>query len=522
MGFIETETGLRKSAKKFRNTRLEAQSSDQDDTENSSTDSDLELPRQNIGDSNVWCDEDSDVASRTPTRRDTGSTGNQNQSPLKRKRPDSAGDTGDDSDTLQTSASLSEYDLADLGNSEDDLDIERLEGEKMIQEEEDRFVRESNFHVVDDSQPFAYAPDDESDHSHPEEFWIEDFDALVSGGANFESQPPPKFELAHEESQEVLLEEEFFLGYLSSDADQGSEAEEDADEESPFGDDDDRVGWECFFSNGDSDSESVLSEQSGGSSTDEEATAEIIARRKAAKANPTTPAKIPGKTNLTSCLKQTHVFNDATPSKSVSSTPIKLNTSHKPPMLGTWTRDARRATGIIDGMTTHSPVGPIKSALKVPKKKKDIPKVSDAVNDAMTSLDDIMYTNDFLVPQQKPTPSKFDKPIHVGAFRKGQQRSTMIKEGSFREEWYHMTSRNKTKPGRTKATPVLGVASESLSRKEKRRRRKIRAMAGTSIGGSTFGGSIDETSDNEPHDGIERAGLGLGVPVESLFLFHDC
>lgn len=448
----------------------------------------------------------------------------QEPSPLKRKRRSSNHfENHNESDSALTPASLNELDLADLDDSEDDLDIERFEGDALIQEEEDRRVLESKFHVVDDSQPFAYAMDEESDHtSNTEEFWIEDFDALVGGGTVFENTALPKFTLAHEESQDTQLEEEFFLGYISSDSGEDDEGEDDADAELPFGmeDDDDRVGWECFFSDGSSQSEDEDEDDSSGGTTDDEAPEVTIARHKAAKAAPVTPAKTPAKTKLTSCLKQTRIFNDETPSKTVSSTPIKLNTSHQPPVLGTWTRDARRQTGIIDGMTTHSPAGAIKSN-KTPKKALESYKRSEAMTEAMTSLDDIMYTNDFLVPQPKTAPSKFDKPIQVGAFRKGQQRSAIIREGSLRDEWYNMTSRNKEKTSRTKATPVLGVASESLSRKEKRRRKKMRAAAGMSIGGSTFGGSIDEQSDNEYNDGVERTGLGLGVPVESLFLFHD-
>lgn len=510
--------------------RSPARDSDRDDSENAESGSDAEASKKKeIDYANVWSeDNDSEDDAQGKKERSDWAV-SQKPSPSKRKRSLSMDDFSglpDESDAGQTPASLNEMDLADLGDSEDDLDIERFEGEHMIQEEEDRRVLQTKFNIVDQAQPFAYAPDEESDRaSNSEEFWIEDFDALVGGGAIFENTAVSKFQLAPEETEDAQLEEEFFLGYMSSDDGNDTSDAGDINDESPFGneDEDDRVGWECFFSDGSSqaDEEDADNDSEGGT-TDDETPAVILARHKAANAVPVTPAKIPGKTNLTSCLKQTHVFNEETPSKSVGSTPIKLNTSHQPPVLGTWTRDSRRPTGIIDGLTTHSPVGQLKGKPKLPQKTTEPYRRSDAMNEAMTSLDDIMYTNDFLVPQPKVVPSKFDRPIQVGAFRKGQQRSSMIREDSFRDEWYNMTSRNKEKPGRTKATPILGVASESLSRKEKRRRKKMRAAAGMSVGGSTFGGSIDEQSDNDYNDGVERAGLGLGVPVESLFLFHDC
>ncbi|CCG80959.1 putative DNA polymerase iota [Taphrina deformans PYCC 5710] len=457
-------------------------------------------------------------------------------SPQKRKRslsPSDLFDIPDGSESGQTSGSLNEFDYADLGESEDDLDIERFEGQTLIQEEEDRTFLESKFHVVDESQPFAYAVEDESDHaSNSEEFWIEDFDALTGGTAVFENASLPKFQLVQEDSVEVQLEEDFFLGYISSEGEDEAESVGDEDE-SPFAhdEDDDRVGWECFFSDGDSHSESPEDDSEGGT-TDDEPSAVIIARHKAAKLAPVTPAKTIPKTNLTSCLKQTMVMNDETPSKSIASTPVKLNTSHKPPVLGTWTRDSRRPTGIIDGLTTHSPAGPLTSVVKPKSSKKAEEKSQsyDAIAEAMTSLDDIMYTNDFEIPEPKDLKApvnKFNRPIQVGAFRKGQMRSSMSREDSFKDEWYNMTSRNRERTGRTKATPILGVASESLSRKDKRRRRRMKAAAGMSVGGSTFGGSTfggsidDQQSDNEYNDGIERAGLGLGPPVESLFLFHN-
>lgn len=502
--------------------------SESDDAE---IESDVEPTKREIKYQTVWSEDESDSGLASKNGRKEKQP-KQDPSPLKRKRSLSLTeffDGPDGSESGQTSASLNEFDLADLGDSEDDLDIERFEGEAMIQEEEDRTFLESKFHGVDDAQPFAYAIDDDSDHaSHSEEFWIEDFDALVGGSAVFENASLPKFHLTTEDSQEAQLEEEFFLGYISSDGEGDSP---DEDDESPFAhdDDEDRVGWECFFSDGSSQSEADDDEEnSEGNTTDDETPAVILARHKAAKAALTTPAKTPAKTNLTSCLKQTHVSNDETPSKQIASTPIKLNTSHKPPVLGTWSRDRRRPTGIIDGLTTHSPAEPPKtlSAGKASKKHQASgSKGTDNSTVSMTTLDDIMYTNDFAIPElkeSKPAQSKFDKPIHVGAFRKGQLRSSMVREDSFRDEWYNMTSRNKERAGRTKGTPILGVASESLSRKEKRRRRKMKAAAGMSVGGSTFGGSIDEPqSDNEYNDGIERAGLGLGPPIESLFLFHN-
>lgn len=447
-------------------------------------------------------------------------------SPLKRKRTSSFAEAAYDSDTPQTPASLTEFDLADLGDSEDDLDIEQFEGEAMIQEEEDKDVLKHNFEDVDESQPFAYAPDDESEHSNSEENWVEDFDALASGRAPYETQVPAHLQLKQEESQDYVSEDDFFLWDYSSE-----DGDDSADEEDGDGDEDDRVGWECFFSTGESDSASDEEDQEG-STTDDEAPALIIAKHQAAKANaPVTPAaKLPAKSELTSCLKQAAAFNDATPSKTVVSTPVRLNTDHKPPPLGTFPADSHRRAAFIDGRSTLSPGGFLPSAIKTPSKRrsrsKASPKLSPAVNDAMTSLDDIMYTNDFVAPLPKSIPSKFDMPVHVGAFRKGQQRSMLIKEGSFRDEFYIMKSRNKAKSGGTKSKPILGIASESLSRKEKRKRKKMRSTMGSSVGGSvfggsTFGGSIDETSDNDLDDGIERAGLGLGVPVESLFLFHE-
>lgn len=455
-----------------------------------------------------------------------------NESPFKRKRAMSMSeffDIPDDSDTAESPQSLDDLDFGDLGDSEDDQDIEKFEGDALIQEEEDKGFLHKKYRQVDDDQPFAYAPDDDTDHqSNTEEFWIEDFDAMVGGATNFDTTQVPRFDADLDESPDALLEDDFFLDVdvCNSDAQSDSESVGGADESTfTFGaeDDDDRVGWECFFSDGESHSEEDKESETDGATTDDELPAVVLARQQIASSNPTTPVtKIPAKSNLTSLIKQTSMVNDETPSKVVVSTPVKLNTSHQPPVLGTWARDSRRLTGIIDGMTTHSPSGmPPPSSVKKSLKDKRTPyERSEAMNAAMTSLDDIMYTNDFLVGSQYESYNKFDKPIHVGAFRKGQQRSSMIREDSLKDEWYTMTSRNKEKPGRSRSTPILGVASESLSRKEKRRRKKLKMAAGMSINGSMFGGSLEDTSDVDD-DGIERAGLGLGPPVESLFLFHQ-
>ena len=497
---------------------------EEEDESDIETESDDDRTHKKVVYNNVWSSDDDDEQDEHSDEELS-----ENMSPNKRKRAMSMSDffdIPDDSDDSETVESIDDdLEIGDLADSEDESDIEKVEGEALIQEEEDKNLMHK-YHNVDDDQPFAYAPDDESDtHSNAEDFWIEDFDAVQGVAANFESAAT-KFDLPTEESPDDVIEEEFFLSVLSSDDEHDGESIEEHELSFSLGvdADDDRVGWECFFSDGASQSglEEEEEEDTEGATTDEEPVAVVIAKHKGTVEEPATPAaKVPAKSQLTSCMKQTSISNTDTPVKTIASTPIKLNTSHQPPVLGTWTRDSRRATGIIDGMTTHSPSGmpPPSTIKKALKPKKDPYRRSDAMNAAIFDLDDIMYTNDFAVGAQDDEPSKFDRPIQVGAFRRGQQRTSFHREDSLKDEWYTMTARNKEKTGRTKATPILGVASESLSRKEKRRRKKMRGN-GTSLNGSLFGESIDGMSDIED-DGVERAGLGLGPPVESLFIFQQ-
>lgn len=283
------------------------------------------------------------------------------------------------------------------------------------------------------------------------------------------------------------------------------------------------AGWECFFSDGYSEA-GEEGEDSEGCTTDEEAPELILSRLKTTTTpqslrHPSTPYKAAdanNKSHLTSCIKSTMLTHDTTtPTKQTNTGSFTLNTSHKPPVLGTWTRDVRRPMGIIDGLTTHSPapLPPVKKSRNTPYPR------SPAMAAAMTSLDEILHINDLLLPPSNLTPSKFDKPIQVGAFRRGQERSSMIRENKVKGEWYTLTARSKSR-NTIRKIPVLGVGSESFSHKEKRRRMKMRGRRGSStIGGSTFGGSFDE--EQESDNGEERAGLGMGPALSPLFRGMD-
>jgi hypothetical protein len=534
-------------------------------------------------------------------------------SPLKRKRamsmseliefPDSPPASDGESATTGSQAGYHFDDIAALDVSEDEMDMERVEAAELIHDREVEDMRGHKFHVMDDDKPFAYAFDgDEPETNSPseqgsrsEEYWLEDFDALLNGPSLFEIDASNSANNRMlEPSEDSLLEQEFFVQYVSS-SDDGDNGQDGEDEDDSDDEEDDRIGLDCFFANGESDSENemeleamaqqalaeeelaqafYLSSQvpdvpdqeeydSDGSTTDDEAP-ELLLERSKSKSNFATPARALVKSTLTSCLKQASFTDSQTPSKQTGgymlTSPNELTTPNQAPLLGTWTRDSRKAVAVIDGSQVNSPAHtpPLPKAtpiLTAPNakitpaaalaaatqasfaassntKRVKAYRRSDAMTAAMTSLDDIMYTNDFLVQddddlEQGETSFDARPPIAApGAFRRHQQsRANVHKEDSLKDEWFMLTSKNKASRDTRKlaAVPVLGLGTESLSRREKRRRKKLKtatASGGLSRhGGSTLSLDDDYSAGDDDVFGVERAGLGMGPPLESLFSF---
>ncbi len=145
----------------------------------------------------------------------------------------------------RSSTSLDDMDFGEeIGGSEDELDVERFENEAIVQEEEDKHILHQKFNGFTDEHPFAFAREESDDRNsngneeEDEDIWIEDFDALVGGNVPFETTAIPKFALDMVDA-DALLEEEFFLGYCSSEGEQ--DAQSDGDEADA--DDDDRIGF---------------------------------------------------------------------------------------------------------------------------------------------------------------------------------------------------------------------------------------------------------------------------------------
>ncbi|ORY83660.1 hypothetical protein BCR37DRAFT_378622 [Protomyces lactucae-debilis] len=576
-------------------------------------------------DADTETDEEPETAKRTAAITMTAPSAAQQEtaSPLKRKRAMSMSELFDFPDSppasdggSMTPGSQSQYhfdDIAALDESEDEYDMERMESAELIHEREDDDMRGHKFHVMDDDKPFAYAPEEEDQEaatpseqgSRSEEYWLEDFDALLNGASLFEIDASNSANNRHiEPSQDSLLEQEFFVHGNSSSSDQDEDEENDDDddddeeEDDEDGDDDERIGWDCFFANGDSDSETemeleamaqqAIAEEelaqalfltsqvmdmpdqvdgdSDASTTDDEAP-ELLLQRSNSKLNPMTPARALVKSNLTSCMKQASFIDDTTPTKAAGqyllNTSTDLTTPNQAPLLGTWTRDTTRPVAVIDGSTTNSPAhtpplpkaAPVMSGMtgikltpaaalaaateasKIANAKLKRAKAyrrSEAMTAAITSLDDIMYTNDFLLPGEADAHGHSVAPLELtptiaapGAFRRHQQNRTNVhKEDSLKDEWILLTSKSKAARDTRKvsAVPVLGLGTDSLSRKEKRRRKKLKtAAAGAGglgrIGGSALSMDGDYSTGEDEVFGVERAGLGMGPPLESLFSF---
>ncbi|ORY80491.1 hypothetical protein BCR37DRAFT_393847 [Protomyces lactucae-debilis] len=218
----------------------------------------------------------------------------------------------------------------------------------------------------------------------------------------------------------------------------------------------------------------------------------MLLQRSKQQLNPTTPSRALVKSNLTSRTKRASFVDDTTPTKAACQYLLNTSTDLTTPMIDGSTSNSPahtlappKAAPVMSAMTgiKLTPAAALAAATEASKiananlKRAKAYLRSEAMRVAITSLDDIMYTNDFLLP---------------GDTRK------------------------------VSAVPVLECDTESLSRKEKRRRKKLRTAATGAGGLGKIGGSASSmdgdysTGENEEF-GVDRAGHGIGPSLEPLF-----
>ncbi|BFZ53848.1 hypothetical protein PYCC9005_000879 [Savitreella phatthalungensis] len=372
-----------------------------------------------------------------------------------------------DSDTSSLT-SLDDFVYGNLEADENESDIEAFESAAILQEaEDDDLLRKQNFYTIDESQPFAYLEGRDDMETEFEALWPGD-----------EADAATPLSMANADD---LLEQLFFAPTVKDytngieragctldvlQTERQDESGEDTD------DPEDRVGWECFFSSGSGDeSESSDAETATDDSSTDEETPQLTTA---------TP------------LRRPIPIAQTGPSPAHPSTPWALAVQHAP-LLGSWVKDSRKRTSIIDGRS-------IGSLARRPSQssRRQIPgspyERSGAMHDAMTTLDEILYTNELLVetsdhaaedseeyqeeghkhqPGRATAARHFERSLSidtdsrsvpVGAFRKAQQRASLSRQDSFKDEWYLLTAKNRSRLRRKQSAPVLGLASESLQK----------------------------------------------------------
>ena len=412
-----------------------------------------------------------------------------------------------DSESL---TSLDELAYNALEQAESESDVEGFESAAIRQEAEDDEMLRYRFHTVDDDQPFTYAFDDfdapSNARSHQnvaadEALWG-NFAVDEDGAFESEDELVEKmfFGISSDDSADDWLDDEQQLsraGELNdrSRADTSTvahrshaaavqAAEDPSLSESSEDSDDtiDRVGWDCFFSRGGSDDEDGLADQdsngSGGSSTDDERPSLLPTATLSHGSDPVLRAAdlaAPRQPKLEKLAPRPLPKQSLPPLTSG-----KVQELQNAPTLGVWIKAGSKSSQ--GGQRSASFVGGPNFPLRK-SQLEECPRDTSgegAFSAAMTSLDEIMYTNDLLLGESEDedgaatelgddgdtTVSELDRGTLVGAFRRGQQRAFSSARHSFlKDEWYHLTVKDRLKPRAKRLAPVLGLTTDSRLRK---------------------------------------------------------
>lgn len=416
-----------------------------------------------------------------------------------------------DSDSL---SSLDELAYSALQHDESDSDIESFENAALQQEAEDIEMLQYRFHSVDEDRPFTYALEDPADlllASERSEAALEAQWGLATqdSDANFHFEDEAMENMFFgtdledcnvsgawrtnisdiDEPVGASLDTDTAHAVSASDVDVLYDSSEDSDETV------DRVGWDCFISEGPSDDESDRDDATAtdGTNTDDERPilgTQLSCAQLATSDHP----KVAGKASHKNIQHRNtiHAESEQTIMKSRTGTGSACVTatvatglprsSYRVPQLATWSKDILRDE-CVPGIRSEVPAAQVwrrRPRTSAARERKG------AFDDAMTSLDEIMHTNDILFSDADEADhatafgfdphtavSTRDRNFQVGAFRRGQQSATTrSRQDSLDDEWHQLTTRNRLKPRAKRLAPVLGLTADSKLHRLARMRKR--------------------------------------------------